>query len=289
MIAFLNGSFVPEEEAKVSILDRGFLYGDGLFEVMSIFRGRPFRWNDHLARLRRGAEFLKIRVPFTEAELGEHARQLIERNGMPDALLRLTLSRGVGVRGYSPAGADHPTLAMTLHPAPDLDGESAPVWHVVTASFRLPAGEALAQYKTCNKLAQVLARAEADARGADEALLLNTDGKVVEGSSSNLFWITNGTVNTPALAAGILAGVTRLVVLEICRNLGLPVRETGVTPAELRRADGVFLSLSSRGIVEAGWLDDEPLGRSPLAQKLRQAYVEMTRNWQDLGQIPGRK
>jgi branched-subunit amino acid aminotransferase/4-amino-4-deoxychorismate lyase len=178
---------------------------------------------------------------------------------------------------------------MTLHPAPDLDGESAPVWHVVTASFRLPAGEALAQYKTCNKLAQVLARAEADARGADEALLLNTDGKVVEGSSSNLFWITNGTVNTPALAAGILAGVTRLVVLEICRNLGLPVRETGVTPAELRRADGVFLSLSSRGIVEAGWLDDEPLGRSPLAQKLRQAYVEMTRNWQDLGQIPGRK
>jgi branched-subunit amino acid aminotransferase/4-amino-4-deoxychorismate lyase len=145
----------------------------------------------------------------------------------------------------------------------------------------MPAGEALAQFKTCNKLSQVLARAEADARGADEALLLNTDGKVVEGSSSNLFWITKETVNTPPLAAGILAGVTRMVVLEICRKIGVPIREMGITPAELHRADGGFLSLSSRGVVEAGWLDDEPLGRSPLAQKLRTTYVEMTQNCPD--------
>ena len=276
MIVFLNGDFLPEELAKVSILDRGFLYGDGLFEVMSVFRGRPFRWNEHMTRLQQGAAFLKIRIPFTEDELREHARQLIERNQMPEGLLRLTLSRGVGVRGYSPAGAEHPTLTMTLHPAQETKGASPPTWRVITASFRLPAGEALAQFKTCNKLSQVLARAEADARGADEALLLNTDGKVVEGSSSNLFWIAKETVNTPPLAAGILAGVTRVVVLEICRKIGVPVREAGITPAELCRADGVFLSLSSRGVVEAGWLDDEKLGRSPLTQKLREAYVEMT-------------
>jgi aminodeoxychorismate lyase len=281
MIAFLNGSFVPEAEAKVSILDRGFLYGDGLFEVMGVFRGRPFRWNDHMTRLQQGAAFLKIRVPFTEDELREHARQLIERNKMPEGLLRLTLSRGVGVRGYSPKGAEHPTLTMTLHPVPETKGGPPPVWRVITASFRLPAGEALAQFKTCNKLSQVLARAEADARGADEALLLNTDGKVVEGSSSNLFWIEKETVNTPPLAAGILAGVTRVVVREICRKIGAPVCEKGITPAELRRADGVFLSLSSRGVVEAGWLDDEALERSPLTQKLREAYVEMTRNYED--------
>jgi len=281
MIAFLNGDFIPEEQAKVSILDRGFLYGDGLFEVMSVFRGRPFRWNDHMTRLQQGAAFLKIRVPFAADELREHARQLIERNGMPEGLLRLTLSRGVGVRGYSPAGAEHPTLTMTLHPVQETKGEPPPVWRVITASFRLPAGEALAQFKTCNKLSQVLARAEADARGADEALLLNTDGKVVEGSSSNLFWIGKETVNTPPLAAGILAGVTRVVVLEICRKIGVPIRETGITPVELHRADGVFLSLSSRGVIEAGWLDGEMLRRSPLAQKLRDAYVEMTRNCPD--------
>ena len=281
MIAFINGSFLPEDEAKVSILDRGFLYGDGLFEVMRVFRGRPFRWPDHLARLRHGADFLKIRIPFGEAELREHTQQLIERNRMPEALLRLTLSRGVGVRGYSPAGADHPTLTMTLHPAPELAAEPPPLWRVVTSSFRLPAGEALAQYKTCNKLAQVLARAEADARGADEALLLSTDGEVVEGSSSNLFWIADGVVNTPPVAAGILAGVTRLVVLELCRKIGADVRELGIKPAELGRADGVFLSLSSRGVVEAGWLDGAAVSRSPLAQKLRSAYVEMAGNARD--------
>jgi branched-chain amino acid aminotransferase len=281
MIAFLNGDFIPEEQAKVSILDRGFLYGDGLFEVMSVFRGRPFRWNDHMTRLHQGAAFLKIRVPFAADELRERARQLIERNRMTEGLLRLTLSRGVGVRGYSPAGAEHPTLTMTLHPVRETKGEPPPVWRVITASFRLPAGEALAQFKTCNKLSQVLARAEADARGADEALLLNTDGEVVEGSSSNLFWLAKETVNTPPLAAGILAGVTRVAVLEICRKLGVPIREMGITPAELRRADGVFLSLSSRGVVEAGWLDDEPLGRSPLAQKLRTTYVEVTQKCPD--------
>jgi aminodeoxychorismate lyase len=281
MIALLNGNFIPEEQAKVSILDRGFLYGDGLFEVMSVFRGRPFRWNDHMGRLQQGAAFLKIRVPFAADELREHARQLIERNGLTEGLLRLTLSRGVGVRGYSPAGAEHPTLTMTLHPVPETNGTPPPVWRVIAASFRLPAGETLAQYKTCNKLSQVLARAEADARGADEALLLNTDGEVVEGSSSNLFWIAKETVNTPPLTAGILAGVTRVVVLEICQKIGVPIHEVGITPTELHRADGVFLSLSSRGVVEVGWLDDKPLGRSPLTQKLREAYVEMTRNCPD--------
>ena len=277
MIAFLNGKFVPEEDAKISIFDRGFLYGDGLFEVTRIFRGRPFRWKDHYTRLQQGAAFLKIKVPFTEVELREHIAELVKRNQMSEGLLRLTLSRGVGLRGYSPKGADKPTLAMTLHPAPDADGQPPPVWRVVTASFRLPAGEALAQHKTCNKLAQVLARAEADAQGADEALLLNTDGEVVEGSSSNLFWIAGETVCTPPLAAGILAGVTRLVVSEICRKTGVPLTEKSIKPADLRRAEGVFLSLSSWGIVEVGWMDGGPVGRSSLAQRLRQVYVEMTR------------
>jgi aminodeoxychorismate lyase len=277
MIVFLNGSFVADDEAKISIFDRGFLYGDGLFEAIRIFRGRPFRWAHHFARLEQGAAFLKIRVPFAEAELREYVRELVERNQMPEALLRLTLSRGVGVRGYSPAGADHPTLTMTLHPMPDMDGKPPPVWRVVTASFRLPAGEALGQFKTCNKLPQILARAEADARGADEALLLNTDGEVVEGSSSNLFWIEKETVNTPPLAAGILAGVTRVVVSEICRKIGVPLRETGIKPDELGRADGVFLSLSSWGIVEAGSLNGEPLAQSLLTQRLRQEYAELAR------------
>ncbi|MEY2427593.1 MAG: branched-chain amino acid aminotransferase [Verrucomicrobiota bacterium] len=275
MIVFVNGQFVPEEQAVVSVFDRSFLYGDGLFETMRIFKGRPFRWQQHMERLQGGAEFLKIVTPFSSDALRAFAEQLISANQMPESLLRLTLSRGIGRRGYSPKGADRPSLIMSLHPAPDTSPSAPPCWRLKTASVRLPAGELLAQFKTCNKLAQVLARAEADLAGADEALLLNTDGHVVEASSSNLFWIEDNTVCTPPLASGILAGVTRVVVLEICASQGVAVRETNVAPDGLRQSQGIFLSLSSVGIAEGVSLDGHALAQSSLVQKLRTAYWDL--------------
>ena len=273
MIVFLNGKFVPEDQAVVSVFDRSFLYGDGLFETMLVRNGKPFRWEQHLERFERGAEFVKIRPPFSHDSLRDFVTELVTRNQMPEALLRVTLSRGVGLRGYSPKGAEHPSLVMSLHPAPAGDG---PVrWKLITSSFRLPANEPLAQFKTCNKLPQILARAEADAAGADEALLLNTEGHVVEAASSNLFWIEDETICTPPLASGILAGVTRAVVLETSRNLGIDVRETSITRAALQQVQGVFLSLSSVGIAEGLTLDGRSLSRSPLVDQLRNAYAEM--------------
>lgn len=273
MLIFLNGQFVPEERAVVSVLDRGFLYGDGLFETMRVFNGKPFRWAQHLERLQRGAEFLKIKLPFSPEALRGFTDELIAKNQMPDALLRLTLSRGVGVRGYSPNGADNPTLVMSLHAAP-VNGKT-PRWKLITSSHRLPANEPLAQFKTCNKLAQILARTEADVAGADEALLLNTDGFVVEGASSNLFWVEGDTICTPPLVAGVLAGVTRAVVLEICQTLGLKTKEVNISAEELKRADGIFVSLSSFGIVEAVSLDDEISKQSPLPGKILNCYLEL--------------
>jgi branched-chain amino acid aminotransferase len=276
MIVFLNGQFVPEEEAVVSVFDRGFLYGDGLFETMRIFRGRPFRWAAHMERLERGAEFLRIAPPIHAEALRAAADELVARNQMQEALLRLTLSRGVGPRGYSPAGAVHPTLAMSLHPAPLTDRRNPPRWRLVTASFRLPANEPIAQFKTCNKLPQILARAQADVAGADEALLLNTDGFVVEASSSNLFWIDDEGVATAPLPSGVLAGVTRGVVWEICGGLGLAVREACVTPEQLRLPRGVFLSLSSVGVAEAVSLDGHDLSLSPNVDRIRDGYDTLT-------------
>lgn len=280
MLVYLNGRFVPEAAATVSVFDRSFLYGDGLFEAMRVYGGKPFRWADHLERLRRGAAFLKIQLPFSENDLLVAARQLIKENALPESLLRITLSRGVGRRGYSPAGADHPSLVITLHPAPDADGQPRLAGRVVTASFRLPANETLAQFKTCNKLPQVMARAEADAAGADEALLLNTNGDIVEGSSSNLFWIAGGAVCTPPLTSGILAGVTRIVVLELCGKLGLPCREASITPAELMRAQGAFLSLSSWGILEITSIDGGVMPGSAITARLNAAYGDMIKGGQ---------
>lgn len=275
MHVFLNGRFVPEAEAVVSVLDRSFLYGDGLFETIRVHGGRPFAWEEHLDRFVRGADFLKIRLPFLPDALRDFAGQLIALNHLPDAILRLSLSRGVGRRGYSPRGADHPVLVMTVHPAPLHDPLHPPQWRLITASFRLPAGEALAEYKTCNKLPQILARAEADAAGADEALLLNTDGDVAEAAAGNLFWIDHDVVCTPPLPTGALAGVTRGVVLKLCTQLGLVTRERVVRPPELRVASGVFLTLSTLGAVEAITLDGVELARSPHLETIRSGYENL--------------
>ena len=275
MLIFLNGQFVPAERAVVSIFDRGFLYGDGLFESMRILNGKPFRWDQHLERLQRGAEFLRIRIPHSTDTLRKAVDELIAKNKMPDALLRVTLSRGVGMRGYSPNGADKPTVVISLHPAPQTSN-SMPHWKLIISSQRLPAADPLAQFKTCNKLPQILARSEADAAGADEALLLNTDGYVVEGASSNLFWVEDETVSTSPLPAGVLAGVTRAVVFELCQNLGIKTIEANIRAEQLKRVDGIFLSLSSLGIVEGASVDGAACNHSPLVKQIRSAYQELT-------------
>jgi aminodeoxychorismate lyase len=274
VIVFLNGKFVPENKAVISIFDRGFLYGDGLFETIRVLNGIPFRWPQHMGRLQQGAAFLKIKLPFTPAKLRAFADKLIVKNKIPDSLLRVSLSRGVGSPGYSPKNAKEPTLVISLRPAPKLD-QKVPQWNLISSSFRLPAGEPLARFKTANKLSHVLARAEADTVGANEALLLNTNGFVVEGTSSNLFWIKRSTIYTPSLAAGILPGVTRSVVLEIAAKLKIPIREKNIRLKELYQAEGIFLSLSSLGIVEAKSLDKKELKKSPLTAHIASSYTDI--------------
>ena len=274
MIAYVIDRLVPEEDAMVSVLDRGFLYGDGLFESFRVHRGRPFRWRQHWHRLSQGAAFLKLMLPWNEAELLNAACKLINENQLPESLLRLTVSRGVGVRGYSIKGANTPTLVMTTHPLLATSG-LPPLWRLHTASIRVPAGDHLAQYKTCNKLPQIMARTEAELAGCDEAILLNTSDHVAEAASSNLFWFDGNVLCTSPLEAGLLAGVTRGVVLELAQQLGWPVREESVPVANLISAGGVFLSLSTLGVVEATSIDGRELGRSERIAELRVAYEKL--------------
>jgi branched-chain amino acid aminotransferase len=276
MIVFLNGEFVAEEKAMVSVFDRGFLYGDGLFEGMIVVRGRPFRWNEHMARLEQGIKFLKLTLPYSPAQLLDFALRLIERNSMPRCILRLCLSRGITGRGYSPKNAERPAVVMSLHPVPEIKGTRPPRWRVITSSFRLPVNDPLTRFKTANKLQQVLARAEADAAGAQEALLLNTSDRIAEGTTSNLFWVRDGVVRTPPLPGGALPGVTRQTILDLCVKMKVPWRELQARTAALRGADGVFLTMTSMGVVEVESLDGRRLKRSPLVKKLWAAYRALT-------------
>jgi aminodeoxychorismate lyase len=276
MLVFMNGQIVPEEQAMVSVFDRGFLYGDGLFETIPVYGGRPFRWAQHLERLTRGAEFLNISLPYSPKELRKFAAELIERNQQPGGLVRLNVSRGTGPRGYSPKGADSPVVVMTLHPPATAEPQSPIRWRLVTSAYRLPTTDPLASFKTTNKLLQIIVRAEAEAADADDALLLNTNGEVAETSRANVFWVYRDTIYATPSGRGALPGITRAVVLELCQALALPTNKKVIKPESLRNSEAIFLTLSSLGIVSVSSLDGEPINDSPLVDKLRQAYWEAT-------------
>ncbi len=277
MEVFLNGRFLPEVDAVVPLNDRGFLLGDGLFETARVAGGQPFRFAQHLERLSRGADFLKIKLPFTPKEIQKFAAQLIKKNNLPEAVLRLTLTRGAGTRGYSIKGADQPTLAMTLHPLPPHHPDEPLQWSLVTSAYRIPAGDALASFKTTSKILNVLARAEAEAQGADEALLLNTNGEVAETAGGNIFWIYHDTVCTVPTGRGVLPGITRAVVLEICQSLGLATNKRVIKPEHLRKAEGIFVTQSALGIIPVAAFDGQPVAPSPLVDQLAGAYHEILR------------
>ncbi|MGA2243107.1 MAG: aminotransferase class IV [Verrucomicrobiota bacterium] len=275
MIVFLNGQFVPEAQAVIPVNDRGFMYGDGLFETMRVCGGRPFRMAQHLERMTRGADFLKIKCPFTPKELQDFAGQLIRQNQMPEAVLRLTLTRGPGERGYTPQIVSQPTVVMTLHAAPPMDVENPVRWRLITSSYRIPAADPLSSFKTMSKLVHIMARMEAVEKDADEALLLNTNGEVAETASGNLFWVYQDNICTAPTGRGVLPGITRAVVLEICRTLGLPTNKCVIKPKALRNSEGIFITQSALGIVPVITLDGEPVAPSPLLDPVLRAYHEM--------------
>jgi branched-chain amino acid aminotransferase len=275
MTVFLNGKFLPEAEAFVPLNDRGFLLGDGLFETMRVAGGKTFRFAQHLERLTRGADFLKIKPPFTPKELEKFAAQLIGQNQMSEAILRVTLTRGPGARGYSPKNAGSPTLAMTMHPLPPQHADEPLQWSLITSSFRIPASDALSSFKTTSKILNVLARTEAEEKGADEALLLNTNGEVAETAGGNLFWVYQEKICTVPAGRGVLPGITRAVVLEICQTLGLETNKRVIKPEHLRNAEGLFVTNSALGIVPVAVFDGQPVAPSPLVDQIASAYNQM--------------
>lgn len=277
MIAYLNGRFVEEAEAVVPIADRGFLYGDSLFETLRVANGRPFRWPLHVERLRKGAKFLGIAVTPTPKELRAVMAELIRHNERSDCLLRVTLSRGVGPRGYSPRSAGPPTLVMTVHELPTPSPGAEEGWRVGASSFRLAANDRLTTHKTGSRLLNVLARAEAEASDYQEALLLNTNGEVVEATGANVFWIKRETVTTSPSALGALPGITRAVVLELCTAEGVPTQKRIATLEVLQSADAVFLTNSGEGVVNVCSIDGTRLRGSALVAKLREAYEQLVR------------
>ena len=268
----LNGRLVHESQATVSVFDRAFLYGDGLFETMVVWDGRPFRWEMHWDRLQRGMELLCLTLPFSKEEVVAQVARVVEVNQARHAVLRLHVSRGVGARGYTPPVAGQPVLVLSTHPLEPVAPGQPMSWRLHMATLKLPPAQALSGLKTSSKLWHVAARLEARAHGADEALLLSADGHLAEAAAGNLFWWAEGVLHTPPLSTGALPGITRQIIFELARRWRWPCQETLAKPDILRQAEAVFLTTSTLGVIEAVALEGQPLGRSSLTAQCHAGY-----------------
>ncbi len=265
----INGEITAADTARISVFDRCFMYGDGLFETLRVAARQPQLWDAHWDRFRMGAEILRINLPFDSRAARSHAENLLQNNEATDAVLRIQLSRGVGQRGYSPRETRSPLMVLTTHPMPPIPA----AWKLFTTTFRLPPRNALSGVKSTSKLLHILARAEAEAAGADEGLLLSDSGAVAQGTCSNLFWMEGKFVCTAPEQSGILAGVTRGAVLRACQKLNVPLRQTAAQPKRLQDCAGMFMTLSTFGIVEAASLDGRELPSSPLTSRIRETLM----------------
>lgn len=228
----LNGCLLDADAARIAPDDRGLTLGDGLFETIAVRKAAPKRLSAHLARLREGAGLLGIPVPYTDAKIAELIASLISVNAMTEGALRVTLTRGPGARGVAPPPAPSPTFLITAGPLPPAD----PLALAVAQSTRRNEASPLARMKTLCYLDNIIARREAVAAGADDAVLLNTQGRVAETTVANIFCLIGGGLVTPPVAEGALPGVMRAEVIRLAR-----AEERPITPAELEEAGEIFV------------------------------------------------
>lgn len=246
----IDGVLRASHEARVSVFDRGFLYGDSVFETIRTYEGRPFALTEHLDRLWRSAALVFIDMPCDRAQLVKEIDATLQAVGNAESYIRVMVTRGQGEMGLDPALAEVPVRVIIvgpLNPPPPSLYESGAF--AVTFQTARPSDATSPGAKIGNYLVAVLAMREAKKHGANEALIVDREGLVAEGASSNVFVVSTGTLVTPPLSAGILAGITRRYALEAARELGIAVAEVCPTTEELLAADEVFVSSSIRELL----------------------------------------
>jgi D-alanine transaminase len=272
-VAFVNGAFVPLAEAKVSIEDRGFQFGDGIYEVIRTYKGCPFALEAHLARLERSATALDLTQPYSRAEWTHHILGGIRRAAYPEGKIYIQLSRGVAPRDHAYSAEGPPTVVMTVREFHPLDRSVQAVGVEVMTIEDIRWGRC--DIKSVNLLANVLARQQAKQAQVFEAILVK-EGLVTEGAVSNVMVVRGGTVVTAPEGSRILSGVTRDVVLELARDEGLPIQERFISQAELYGADEVFLTGTTVEVLAVVRVDGKFIGDGrpgPITQRLAAGFT----------------
>lgn len=274
-VCWMNGRLLPAAEATVSVFDHGLLYGDGVFEGIRFYHRRAFRLQAHLERLAQSARALALSLPWDQKALTQAVAETLAAAPDDAGYLRLVVTRGVGALGIDPRSCRQPTLfiiADRLDAMAEARRRGARL--IIAATRRLGADGLDPRIKSLNYLNPILARLEANRAGADEAVMLNTAGRVTEGSADNLFIVQGGRLLTPPASDGALAGITRAVVLELAAALGIEAREQSLTPYDLYTADECFLTGTAAELVPVADIDGRPPGHcpGPLFSRIDQAF-----------------
>ncbi len=255
---WIDGEILPAAEARVSVFDHGPLYGDGVFDGIRFYHGRSFMLDAHLERLRQSAAAIGLALPYDAAQTADAIEALIARYDRAEGYLRLVVTRGPGSLGIDPRSCPRPSMFIIADElnVMDLSDPAAGVSLHLASTRRLPAACLDPRIKSLNYLNNILARIEANRAGADEALLLNLDGYVSEGSVDNIFIVADRRLRTPPLGDGLLAGITREVVIEVARDAGIDCEQSSLLPADLYRADECFLTGTGAELIPVRRIDD---------------------------------
>jgi len=283
---YVNGTITRAQDAVVSAFDHGFLYGEGVYETLRTYRGEPFLFGPHMDRLRRSAGLMALDVPYTDDQMAAHIRDTTRGytdyyGAVADTYIRILLTRGVGALTYNPDACPSPTLVIIVKAFP------FPPEHTFTRGIRVALVSVRRNHpdalnpaiKSNNLLNNALAMQEALRGGADEALMMNQDGAIVECSQSNFFIAKHGRLMTAPLGAGLLAGVTRAWVIDIARDLNIPTDESHFTPADVFNADEAFITGTTREVTPVVFVDTHAIGASvpgPLTSRLLSEFRRRT-------------
>ena len=274
-IVYVNGEFVPECEAKISVFDHVVLYGDGVYDTLCAWNYQVFKLDEHLDRLYESAHAVKLEIPLAKQALKEVVLEVVRSNQLRNAYVKIIATRGVGAQPLMSPYNCTPGLIVFAVPYMSLvDGKEGKGIRMIVSSLRRIPDECLSsKIKSCNYLNHILMRMEANEAGADDAIELDTEGYVCEAPGYNVFMVKGGAIHTPR--DNILVGVTRATVLELAAEAGIPVVEGRIQPFDLYNADEMFLSSTAGGIFAVGELDGRAIGdgrMGPVTHRMRDGY-----------------
>jgi len=281
-LVYLDGGLVPAEEAKVSVFDHGYLYGDGVFEGIRCYSGVIFKLKEHIRRLYESARSILIEIPMTQEEMEAAHVKTVAANGLKDAYIRTVVSRGKGDLGLDPRKCPTPTVVIIadvikLFP-PELYETGI---KAVTSAFRRTAVDAHSyQVKSLNYLNSIMAKIQANQAGMPEAIMLDSHGFVAEGTGENLFIVRDGVMATPPGSAGILEGITRATLVDLARKDGIPVEFRNITLHDVYVSDECLLCGTAAEVVPLVELDMRKIGTGkpgPITNKMRKQFYEIAR------------